>query len=103
MHVLVTRTSLVQRYPDLPKQLFALFVDAKKRFAKESLGPPLVWRDHYLGEERKLFNDDAWAYGLDNNVHVLDKFLKYCWSQGIGEQQLTPKDLFFQSTWDLTQ
>jgi 4,5-dihydroxyphthalate decarboxylase len=103
MHVLVTRKSLVEQHPDLPKQLFALFVDAKKRFGKQTLGPPLVWRDCYLSEERNLFNGDAWAYGLHTNAHVLDKFLQYCWSQGIGQHQLTPKELFFESTWELTE
>lgn len=103
MHVLVTRRPLVEQHPDLPKQLFALFVEAKKKFGKQTLGPPLVWREYYLSEEKKLFDGDPWAYGLHSNAHVLDKFLQYCWSQGIGQQQLTPKELFFESTWDLIQ
>lgn len=103
MHVLVTRSSLVERYPDLPKMLFELFVDSKRTEDRTSPGLPLVWQDYYSAEERKLFNCDAWTYGLDPNLHVLDKFLMYCHSQGISDRQLVAKDLFFESTWGLTE
>jgi 4,5-dihydroxyphthalate decarboxylase len=103
MHVLVARTALVERHPDLPRILFELFVETKKSYASGTSRAPLVWQGYDSAQERKLFDCDPWEYGVRPNAHVIQKFLSYCSSQGIGKRQLAPHDLFFENTLELTE
>ncbi len=106
MHILVARKSVVEQHPDLPQKLFELFVQSK-RLAQEKLKKDLslsiVWKNPYLAEEEKVFQGDPWAYGLKRNSHVIDKFLTYCYNQGVSAKKMSPKDLFVPDTWDLTE
>jgi len=103
MHLVVVRTSLVERFPNLPEKLFKLFVDSKKSYYRAHRELPRVWPNCELSEERELFNGDPWTYGLAANTNVVSKFLTYCHSQGISNRELTPEDLFFQSTFHLKE
>ncbi len=107
MHVLVMRQSIVERYPELPHQLFELFCKAKKLghdWIRSVPSLSMAWKNHYLDEERKIFeNRDPWAYGLKANFAALAKFLSYCDAQGISARQITPHDLFVPSTWELSE
>jgi len=106
MHILVARKSVVEQHPDLPQILFELFVRSK-RLAQEKLKKDLslsiVWKNPYLDEEKKVFQGDPWAYGLNRNSHVIDKFLTYCYNQGVSARTMSPRDLFVPDTWDLTE
>ena len=106
MHVIAVRNSAVEKDPDLPGKVFELFSQAKK-LGRESVvwnsSLYVAWKDHYLDEEGELFQGDPFAYGLAANAHVIEKFLSYCWDQGIMERRLNPKDLFDPSTWDLRE
>jgi len=61
----------------------------------------LAWMNRYLEEEKKVFQDDPWAYGLEKNAHVIDKFLSYCYELGISKRKMEPKELFAPCTWTL--
>jgi len=63
----------------------------------------IVWKDQYLAEEREIFQGDPWAYGLEKNRRVIEKFLSYCHAQGISARELSPEDIFVPSTWGLTE
>jgi len=106
MHVLVTRKSLVEEHPDLPKKLFDLFLQSK-RLGEERIRTDtrssLIWTNQYIAEEQELFQGDPWAYGLEKNHHVISKFLSYCYEQGVSDRKMSPKELFAPSTWDLTE
>lgn len=106
MHVIAVRNSAVEKHPDLPEKVFELFSQAKK-LGRESVvwnsSLYVAWKDHYLDEEGELFEGDPFAYGLAANVHVIEKFLSYCYDQGIIERRLNPKDIFEPSTWDLRE
>jgi 4,5-dihydroxyphthalate decarboxylase len=106
MHILAVRKSVVQKHPDLPEKLFKLFSQSKK-LAREEIGtiPSLVmaWRNEYLEKEQEIFQGDPWAYGLEKNRHLIDKFLSYCDAQGISDQKISPEDLFEPTTWGLTE
>jgi hypothetical protein len=103
MHLVVARTSLVERFPDLPEKLFKLFVDSKKSYYRAHRESPRVWPGCEPSEEHDLFNGDPWTYGLGANMYVVSKFLTYCHSQGISNRELSPEDLFFQSTFQLKE
>ncbi len=106
MHVLTVRKSIVEQHPDLPWKLFKLFSQSKE-WAQEwlravpSLGG-IVWKDQYLSEEREIFQGDPWGYGFEKNRRVIEKFLSYCYAQGISERELSPEDVFVPSTLNLT-
>lgn len=104
MHAIAIRREALERRPDLPVELFRLFSTAK-RLARDTVhttpSMTLAWKDSYLEREAAVFGGDAWAYGLAQNAHVLERFLDYCYQQGIAARALAPRDLFVPNTWDL--
>jgi 4,5-dihydroxyphthalate decarboxylase len=101
MHVLALRRELADKHPELPEQLFRLFSESKRWAQRWRRAiPSLVeaWPNYYLDEERKIFETDPWAYGLEANRHVLKKFLAYCDAQGISARPLAAEELFHSST-----
>jgi 4,5-dihydroxyphthalate decarboxylase len=106
MHVLALQKSLAARYPELPAQLFHLYVDAKhwaQRWRRTIPSLVEAWPNHYLTEEQKLFQGDPWAYGLEANRHVLNKFFAYCQAQGISGRAIAPEEIFHPSTLTLSE
>ena len=106
MHVLALRRELADKHPELPEQLFRLFTESK-RWAQgwRRAIPSLVeaWPNHYLDEERKIFEGDPWVYGVEANRHVLEKFLAYCNAQGISARPLAAEELFHSTTLKLAE
>lgn len=106
MHVVVLQQSAIEKQPDLPTRLFDLFSEAKQwayRWRRNPSSLSLVWHGSYLEEEQRIFAGDPWVYGLEENAHVIEKFLSYCYDLGISERRIEPKDLFAPSTWALRE
>jgi 4,5-dihydroxyphthalate decarboxylase len=106
MHVLALQKKLVERYPELPEKLFRLYSDAKRWAQRWRRAiPSLVeaWPNHYLAEEQQVFKTDPWAYGLEANRHVLEKFLAYCDAQGVTARKIAPEEIFCPSTLKLAE
>jgi 4,5-dihydroxyphthalate decarboxylase len=106
MHVTTLRKELAERYPELPSELFRLLTKSKRWAQRWRRAiPSLVeaWPNQTLDAEQKLFARDPWAYGLEANRHVLDKFLSYCHAQGISARKIAPEELFHASTVNLTE
>lgn len=97
MHVLAAKRSTAERHPDLGAKLVGLFSEARK-YARQRLhfegSLSLAWKVHYLEEEEKLLGSDAWAYGLEKNRPVLNKFLAYAYDMGVSERKLAAEELF---------
>jgi 4,5-dihydroxyphthalate decarboxylase len=87
--------------------MFDLFTESKRlgaQWLKSAPSSVLAWKDDYVDKENEVFGkDNPWAYGLDSNRHVLNKFLSYCHDQGINERQVVCEDLFDSSTRQLTE
>jgi 4,5-dihydroxyphthalate decarboxylase len=106
MHVMALKKDLARRHPELPEELFRLFSESKRWAQRWRRAiPSLVeaWPNHTLNEEGKVFETDPWAYGLEANRHVLNKFLLYCHAQGISAGNIAPEELFHSSTVNLTE
>jgi 4,5-dihydroxyphthalate decarboxylase len=106
MHVLALRKTLIDRHPDLPAKLFQLYVDAKRWAQRWRRAiPSLVeaWPNHYITQEQQIFGTDPWAYGLEANRHVLEKFFAYCFAQGISGRFIVAEEIFHPSTHSLTE
>jgi 4,5-dihydroxyphthalate decarboxylase len=106
MHVVALRKNLADQHPDLAEKLFRLYSDAKcwAHHWRRTI-PSLIeaWPNHYFCEEEKIFQADPWAYGLEANRHVLDKFLAYCYAQGVSAKKIAADELFCPSTLKLVQ
>lgn len=101
MHVLALQKSLAEKFPELPEKLFRLYCDAKRWAQRWRRGiPSLVeaWPSHHLADEQEIFQTDPWAYGLEANRHVLDKFLAYCHAQGVTGNSVAAEEIFHPST-----
>jgi 4,5-dihydroxyphthalate decarboxylase len=106
MHVLTLRKDLTEKHPELPSYLFRLFSESKRWAQRWRRAlPSLVeaWPNQTLDAERQVFASDPWAYGLEANRHVLDKFLLYCHAQGISARNIAPEELFHHSTVNLVE
>ena len=106
MHVLALQKNLAAQHPELPEKLFRLYVDAKRWAQRWRRAiPSLVeaWPNHYLAEEAQIFKIDPWAYGLEANRHVLEKFLAYCDAQGVTARATAPEEIFSPSTVKLVE
>ena len=106
MHVMALRKNLAERHPELPGQMFRVFSESKRWAQRWRRAiPSLVeaWPNQTLDEEKKIFETDPWAYGLEANRHVLNKFLSYCDAQGISARKIAPEELFHLSTVNLTE
>jgi len=106
MHVLAVQKSLIDRHPNLPTQLFRVYTDAKRWAQRWRRAiPSLVeaWPNQYLSAEQEIFNCDPWAYGLEANRHVLEKFFAYCYAQGISGRTIAIEEIFHPSTLKLSE
>jgi 4,5-dihydroxyphthalate decarboxylase len=106
MHVTTLRKELTEKYPELPGELFRLLAESKRWAQRWRRAiPSLVeaWPNQNLDAEQKFFATDPWAYGLEANRHVLDKFLSYCYAQGISAREIAPEELFHPSTVNLAE
>ena len=106
MHVLALQKAIAEQHPELPEKLFRLYAEAKRWAQRWRRAiPSLVeaWPNHYLSEEAKIFRTDPWAYGLEANRHVLNKFLAYCDAQGITARRMAPEEIFSPSTLKLVE
>jgi len=106
MHVLAMRKELITRHPELPREFFTLYVQAKhwaQRWRRSLPSLVEAWPNHYLADEAAIFQCDPWAYGLAANRHVLDKFFAYCYRQGISGRAIEPEEIFHSSTHGLSE
>jgi 4,5-dihydroxyphthalate decarboxylase len=106
MHVLALQKGLADQHPELPAKLFHLFVDSKRWAQRWRRAiPSLVeaWPNHNLDEEQQIFARDPWAYGLEANRHVIERFLDYCDAQGISAKKTAPEELFHPTTLSLVE
>jgi 4,5-dihydroxyphthalate decarboxylase len=106
MHLLAVQKPLIDRHPDLPAQLFRLYVDAKhwaQRWRRATPSLVEAWPNQYLSDEQQIFQTDPWAYGLEANRHVLEKFFAYCHAQGISGRSIAIEEIFHPSTLKLSE
>jgi 4,5-dihydroxyphthalate decarboxylase len=53
-----------------------------------------------MEEERDLFGNDPWPYGLGANRHVLETLVQYSYEQGLIKKRLEIEGLFAPNTLD---
>ncbi len=58
----------------------------------------LAWSIAEMEEEREIFGEDLWPYGLEANRHVLETLVQYAHEQGLIKKQFDLESLFVAST-----
>lgn len=103
MHVLGVRRSLAEAHPWLPGALLKAFTSARM-MAQESLADTSATKvtmpfvEDVLNRAQALMGEDPWSYGVDGNVHVLERFLHYHHAQGLSPRRVEVSELFHPST-----
>jgi 4,5-dihydroxyphthalate decarboxylase len=103
MHTVVLRRALYQQHPWLAQALFKAF-EAARRLALDGIDETatlrymLPWLHHEVARTRRVLGGDYWTYGLAQNQHVLETFLRYSREQGLARGPLAPADLFAPET-----
>jgi len=58
------------------------------------------WFSELFAENRALFGEDWWPYGLGANREAVDTFLRYHHEQGLSRHLLTSEDIFVPALLD---
>ena len=108
MHLIGIRRSLAERHPWLAVSVLKAFEEAKRLAMAElaqigHLYVSLPWSVIERDRTAALMGENFWAYGVDDNRHVLEVFLRYHCQQGLSKRRLGPEELFAPSTFELSK
>ena len=103
MHTVVIRRDVYQANPWVAQSLFKAFSAAKAKALASydqtaALPAMLPWLTAHVEEAKREIGADWWAYGLAENRHVLETFLRYHHEQGLSTRLLRPEELFAKET-----
>ncbi len=98
MHVTALPKALVDREPWIIKSLIEAFERSKqaayKHFANTRVAT-LAWFGAQWEDERRLFGEDAWPYGLgETNRRNLETVIRYTHAQGLTSRAASLDELF---------
>jgi 4,5-dihydroxyphthalate decarboxylase len=103
MHVVAFRDEVLRQFPWLPQNVVDAFEKAKqvcKHYYDDPNWSRLVWGRHLFEEERAIFGEDPWPYGMKKNRANLERFMEYSLDQGLMERKLTVEELFVPTMLD---
>ncbi len=105
MHTVALREEVYEKNPWVAQSLCKAFAESK-RICEESmyefsaLKYMLAWSIAEMEEERDIFGENPWPYGLEDNRHVLETLVQYAHEQGLLKSRPDLKSLFAPSTLD---
>lgn len=103
MHAIVLREEVYEKFPWVAQSLCKAFAESK-RICEESLYKysalkyMLAWSFADVEEQKELFGDAFWPYGLEANRHVLETLIQYSHEQGLIKKLPELKSLFAPNT-----
>jgi hypothetical protein len=106
MHAIVLREEVYEKFPWVAQSLCKAFAESK-RICEESLYKysalkyMLAWSFADIEEEKELFGDQFWPYGLEANRHVLETLIQYSSEQGLIKKLPELKSLFAPTLWKI--
>ncbi|MBW7949107.1 MAG: ABC transporter substrate-binding protein [Pseudorhodoplanes sp.] len=103
MHLVGVRRELADKNPWLPAAVMKAFEQAKaaalahlEDTAATKVTLPFV--EEQIKAARELMGHDYWSYGVAQNRHVLDAFLKHHHAQGLSSRLVAAEELFHPGT-----
>ncbi|MDF5722798.1 MAG: hypothetical protein PUP91_20435 [Rhizonema sp. PD37] len=102
MHTVVIRKELLA-HPGLAQSIYRGFCASKevameqyrKGALKQHMALMIPWFSQLFDENRRLFPDDWWTYGVEANRKAINTFLRYHFEQGLSQRRLRCEDIFF--------
>jgi 4,5-dihydroxyphthalate decarboxylase len=101
MHLIAFKDDVLTKNPWIANSVTAAFDKAKNICAQYYDDPNwsrLVWGRHLFEEERNVFGEDPWPYGIKRNRANLERFLGYSLDQGLMDKELRVENLFASDT-----
>jgi 4,5-dihydroxyphthalate decarboxylase len=98
-HTVVVKNELLERYPDLARDLFAAFVEAKRIHVEQlraAQGAPAAADQTYA--QVMAITGDPLPYGIEPNRRALEAVIQYSVEQGILRQAPAVEDVFAAAT-----
>jgi 4,5-dihydroxyphthalate decarboxylase len=103
-HAYAIRGDVYREHPWIAFNLYKGFLAAKdywrERFS-DSVPTGLVFGGEYLKQTRAIFGDDAFPYGVKDNLPMIQTIVDFSHEQGLTKQKAKIEDLFATSTLDL--
>jgi 4,5-dihydroxyphthalate decarboxylase len=103
MHLMVAKRELIERQPELVRDLMAMFEEAKRiayQYYDDSDYSLIVWSRNAYEEQRKTLGNDPWVNGFKANRRNLAQFLEDAHDQRLTRTLLQPEALFHPSLLD---
>ena len=102
MHCVVLRRDIYQKYPWALRSIYEALQKARLQTVKalsdtKALAAMLPMLPAYVEETRKVFGEDFWPYGLDENRKTLERLVRYAHEQGLTPKELSVGELFADS------
>ncbi len=94
---------LDREHPDLARKLYDAFEAAKAQAYADILNDRAGFSVVYLRErlvEQTAAWGDPWAYGVEANRRLIDRFVEYSAEQGITSRKLAYEEFFAAGTLD---
>lgn len=105
MHTVVIRNEVLKQWPDAPKTLYDLYVQAKQRALKRRLATTFVpWLDRAWDHAMQLFDGDPNPYGLgSDNRKTIETLCSYLLEQKLISRPVEIDELFVpgSNSWPL--
>ena len=108
MHAVAVRKSLLAKNTWLAEAIFNAYSESKKQdyaFMRKYgwVFDSLPWYGQELEGTRNLMGDNFWPYGIKPNQKTLESLFRYSYEQGLSSKELTIKELFHPSAFELTE
>lgn len=104
MHTVVVRRDLLAEHPGLAERLYRGFVEAKevamadyrrgRVFNHMGEAGMVPWFSALYDENRRLFGEDRWPYGIEKNRRSVEAFLRWHFEQGLSRRLMTVEEVF---------
>ena len=103
MHTIAIRREVYEANRWIAQSLFKAFQESQRRTYEDltqtaALKAMVPWLTHDIEEAQREIGKDYWSYGFENNVHVLERFLRYHHECGLSPKLLKPEQLFAPET-----
>lgn len=103
MHTVVIRQDVYEAHRWIARNLYDAFNEAKNIALEQAyeagiLRYSLPWMLHAVEEQREIFGENAWAYGVEPNLATIDALALYSHEQGLCERKISAEELFAPET-----
>ena len=99
MHIIAMRKKILDEHPWVARNLYNAFLESKNLSLERLLDPavsryPLAWLPTYGRKMQRIFGDDPFPFGIEENRATWEQMALYTHQQGIARRQFKPDEIF---------